>query len=175
MALNLKELKEWPPEIVDLAGSARSAAANHTNSADFYRSLIKVSTWEGQGGDAAKVAMLATAGDHEAVAEHLGTAATRMEHTSQEAEALAETIKGILDDAAAQPAVQVDESTNQVIPPDTSYMTEEYAAQVAAKVTDLQQRTAAAVADGERLDAELAGAIATATGTPARSEVGVVG
>ena len=43
-------------------------------------------------------------------------------------------------------------------------MTEEYAAQVAAKVTDLQERIAAALADGERIDAELAGAITTATG-----------
>jgi hypothetical protein len=74
-----------------------------------------------------------------------------MEHTSQEAEALAETIKGILDDAAAPPEVQIDESTNQVIPPDTSYMTEEYAVQAAAKVTDLQHRIADALADGERL------------------------
>lgn len=44
-------------------------------------------------------------------------------------------------------------------------MTEEYAAQVAAKVTDLQQRIAAALADGERIDAELAGAMTAATGT----------
>jgi hypothetical protein len=175
MALNLKELKEWPPEIADLAGATRNTAANHTNSADFYRSLTKISTWEGQGGGAAMAAMVATAGDHDAVAEHLGAAATRMEHTSQEAEALAATIKGILDDAAAQPAVQIDESTNQVIPPDTSYMTEDYAAQVAAKVTDLQHRIADALADGERLDTDLAGAIATATGTPrSRTEDGVV-
>lgn len=37
MALNLTELKEWPPEIAALAKSAREAAANHTNSVDFYR------------------------------------------------------------------------------------------------------------------------------------------
>jgi len=48
--LNLRELREWPPEIADLAGSTRKAAANHTNSADFYRSLAKASTWEGDGG-----------------------------------------------------------------------------------------------------------------------------
>lgn len=167
MALNLKELKEWPPEIADLAQSARDAATNHTDSADFYRSLIAVSAWEGQGADAARSAMAATAGDHDAAAESIGAAARRMDLVHQDAEELAETIKRILDDAATEPAVTVDETTNQVIAPDTSHMTEEYAAQVAAKVSDLQGRIAAALADGERVDAELAGAITAAGGTAA--------
>ncbi|KUH67865.1 hypothetical protein AU184_22835 [Mycolicibacterium novocastrense] len=164
MALSLGELKQWPPEIADVAQAAREAADNHTGSAEFYRSLITVSTWEGQGAEAAKSAMTATAADHEAVADNLGAAAQRMENVHRDAEALAETIKGILDDAAAQPAVGIDESTNQVIPPDTSHMTEEYAAQVAAKVTDLRERIADALADGERIDTELAGAITAASG-----------
>ncbi|KUH94694.1 hypothetical protein AU189_17885 [Mycolicibacterium acapulense] len=164
MALSLGELKQWPPEIADVAQAAREAADNHTGSAEFYRSLITVSTWEGQGAEAAKSAMTATAADHEAVADNLGAAAQRMENVHRDAEALAETIKGILDDAAAQPAVGIDESTNQVIPPDTSHMTDEYAAQVAAKVTDLRERIADALADGERIDTELAGAITAASG-----------
>lgn len=164
MTLNLGELKEWPPEIADLAQAAQEAADNHTGSAEFYRSLITVSTWEGQGAEAAKSAMTATAADHDAVADHLGVAASRMQRVHHDAEALAETIKRILDDAAAQPAVGIDESTNQVIPPDTSHMTEEYAAQVAAKVTDLRGRIADALADGARIDTELAGAITTASG-----------
>ncbi|KUH81417.1 MULTISPECIES: hypothetical protein [unclassified Mycobacterium] len=165
MSLNLKELKEWPPEIADLAQSAREAAANHSNSAELYRSLITVSTWEGKGADAAKSAMTATASDHDGLADNLGSAATRMELVHKDAEDLAETIKRILDDAATQPVVVINESTNQVIPPDTSHMTEEYAAQVAAKVTDLQERISAALADGERIDADLAGAITAASGT----------
>ncbi|KUI25585.1 hypothetical protein AU196_22510 [Mycobacterium sp. IS-1742] len=167
MGLNLRELREWPPEIADLAQSARDAAANHTDSADFYRSLIAVSTWDGQGAQAARSAMGVTASDHDAVADNLGTAAGRMERVHQDAEDLAETIKRILDDAAAQPAVAIDETTNQVIPPDTSHMTEEYVARVAAKVTELQSRIAAALADGERVDAELAGAITAASGSAA--------
>ncbi|MGE2736071.1 TNT domain-containing protein [Mycolicibacterium vaccae] len=168
MALNLKELRQWPAEVADLAQSARDAAANHTGCADFYSSLIAVSSWQGQGAQAAKSAMADTAGDHDAVADNLGTAATRMVLISQDAEELADTIKRILDDAAAQPAVVIDESSNRVIAPDTSLMTEEYAAQVATKVTDLQQRIAAVLAEGSRLDADLAAAItaASATGEP---------
>ncbi|HKP39623.1 hypothetical protein [Mycobacterium sp.] len=167
MPLNLKELREWPPEIADLAGATRSAATNHTNSADFYRSLAKASIWEGDGGDAARAAMVASAGEHDAVADNLGTAATGMDHAQQLAEAVAQEIKDILDYAASAPAVQINESTNQVLPPDTTYLDEEAAAKVAAKVADLQARIAAALTQGEGVDADLAGAIATATGTPA--------
>lgn len=169
MALNLEELKGWPPEIADLAQSVRDAAANHTTSANFYRSLMTVSAWEGQGAQAAKSAMTATAGDHDAAADILGAAANRMELVHQDAEDLAATIKRILDDAATQPAVQINESTNQVMLPDTSHMTEQYAARVAAKVSDLQERIAAALANGERIDAELAGAITAASGTTERA------
>ncbi len=167
MALNLRELREWPPEIADLAGATRAAAANHTSSADFYRSLATASTWEGDGGDAARASMVATAGTHDGVAENLGKAATGMEHAQQQAVDVAQQITDILNYAAEAPAVQIDESTNQVIPPDTTYLDDEAAVKVAAKVADLQAQIAAALARGEGVDADLAGAIAAATGTPA--------
>lgn len=52
-----------------------------------------------------------------------------MELVHRDAGYLAETIKCLLDETA-----------NQVLPPDTGHMTEEYAARVAAKVADLQGR-----------------------------------
>ncbi len=166
MPPNLQELREWPPEIADLAGATRDAAANHTDSADFYRSLATASTWEGDGGDAARAAMVASAGEHDGAAENLGNAATGMEHAQQAASDVAQKITDILNYAAEAPAVLIDESTNQVIPPDTTYLDDEAAATVAAKVADLQGQIAAALAQGEEVDADLAGAIATATGTP---------
>ncbi|MCG7606805.1 MULTISPECIES: alpha/beta hydrolase [Mycobacterium] len=164
MSLTLQELLEWPREIQDLTGATREAATNHSNSANFYRSLTKFSSWQGEGADAAKAAMEAVAGQHDATAENLGKGAAVMDHAAEEAESVANTIKGILNDAAATPPVEINPSTNQVISPDTSYMTEEYAKQVAAKVTDLQERIAAALAAGEAVDADLASAIKTATG-----------
>lgn len=164
MSLTLQELLGWPREIRDLAGATREAAANHSNSANFYRSLTKFSSWQGDGADAAKAAMEAAAGEHDATAESLGKGAAVMDHAADEAEGVANTIKSILNDAAARPAVEINPSTNQVISPDTRYMTEEYAKQVAAKVTDLQERIAAALAAGEAVDADLASAIKTATG-----------
>ncbi len=170
MSMTLRELREWVPEIADLAGSTRDAAANHTSSADFYRSLASASTWEGDGGNAARAAMVASAADHSDTADNLTTAATGMDNAHQQAEAIATTITGILNDASASPAVLVDETTNQVIPPDVSYLDDETAAQVAAKVADLQARIADVLADGEQVDADLASAIGTATGVPAPTQ-----
>ncbi|MGO4442218.1 hypothetical protein AB4Z42_02555 [Mycobacterium sp. 2YAF39] len=167
MALNLRELREWPPEIADLAGSTREAAANHTNSADFYRSLANASTWQGDGGDAARAAMVATAGEHDGVAENLGQAVAGMDQAQLQSEDVAQKITDILNYAAEAPAVEIDESTNQVIPPDTTYLDNEAAAKVAAKVADLRAQIAATLAQGEEVDADLAAAIVTATGTPA--------
>lgn len=170
MSMTLMELREWVPEIADLAGSTRDAAANHTASADFYRVLASASTWEGDGGSAARAAMVASAADHSDTADTLGAAAASMDSAHQRAETIAHTITSILNDAAASPAVLVDEMTNQVIPPDISYLDDETAAQIAAKVADLQARIADVLADGEQVDADLAGAIATATGVPAQAQ-----
>lgn len=168
--MTLRELREWVPEIADLAGSTRDAAANHAASADFYRSLASASTWEGDGGNAARAAMVASAADHSDTADNLATAATGMDSARQQAEAIATTITGILNDASASPAVLVDETANQVIPPDVSYLDDETAAQVAAKVADLQARIADVLADGEQVDDDLASAIGTATGVPAPAQ-----
>lgn len=177
--MNLRELREWPTEIDDLATATREAATTHTNSADFYRALAKTSTWEGEGGDAAHAAMMASAGDHDAAAANLGTAATGMGRAQDQAELVVIQIKSILDDASDPPyPVAVDQDTNQVIAPNADYLTDEAAAEVAAKVTDLQERIAAVLAAGRLVDADLAQAIGTATGageaaaTPAREQIG---
>ncbi|KRQ26861.1 MULTISPECIES: hypothetical protein [Mycobacteroides] len=165
MPLSIRELRQWAPEITELAKTARESAVNHSKSAEFYRGLVKVSTWQGHGGEAAKAGMAATARDHDAAAESLVKSATKMEHCAGEAHDIAEKINGILQDADAYPAVEVNQDTNQVTPPDTSNMDKDTKAKVAAKVTDLQERIAAIEATGEVVDGDLARAIATATGT----------
>lgn len=167
MSLTLKELLDWVPEIADLAKTTRDAAANHANSAEFLTELTKASDWEGHGGDAARAAMKTTAEHHGDMAKDLGQAAGGMEQTRHDAEVLANQIKGILNHAEERPAVEINTSTNAVIPPNTDYLDDEAAAKVAAKVADLQGKVAAALAQGEQVDASLAGAIATASGTVA--------
>lgn len=120
--------------------------------------------------NAARAAMVSSAAAHSDTADNLATAAKGMDSAHQHAEAIANTITAILNDAAASPAVLVDETTNQVIPPDVCYLDDETATQVAAKVADLQARIADVLADGEQVDAELAGAIGKATGVPAPAQ-----
>ncbi|MDV3130003.1 hypothetical protein M1247_34220 [Mycobacterium sp. 21AC1] len=165
MSLSLKELKDWHGEIADLATATREAVGNHAKAAEFYRSLNRASTWEGEGGDAAKAAMEATAQNHDATAENLRKAAGGMEDAAHDAEDVSKTVKGILDYAAEPPSVEINESTNQVVPPDTSHLTDEAAEKVASKVASLESDIAAVLADADLVDADLAREIATATGT----------
>ncbi|MDH6198128.1 hypothetical protein M2272_004787 [Mycobacterium frederiksbergense] len=165
MPLPLSELKDWYSEIGDLAKATREAVGNHSKAAEFYRSLNTASTWEGEGGDAARAAMEATAQNHDATAENLRNAAGGMEDAAHDAEDISKKVKDILDYAAEQPAVEINESTNQVISPDTSHLTEEAAEKVASKVAGLESDIAAVLADADLVDADLARDIATATGT----------
>ncbi|MCV7359327.1 hypothetical protein [Mycolicibacterium fluoranthenivorans] len=167
MGVSLQELLDWPTEIGNLASATHAVAATHNRSAEFYRSLASASTWEGAAGATAQQAMVASAGDHEDAADRIGKAARAMDHAEQESESLATDVKTILNDAAAAPAVEVNTATNEVIPPDTSYLTEEAAAAVAAKVASLQTRITVVLARGVAVDAELAQAISSASGVPA--------
>ncbi len=150
MGVSLQELLDWPTEIGNLASATHAVAATHNRSAEFYRSLASASTWEGAAGATAQQAMVASAGDHEDAADRIGKAARAMDHAEQESESLATDVKTILNDAAAAPAVEVNTATNEVIPPDTSYLTEEAAAAVAAKVASLQTRITVVLARGCR-------------------------
>lgn len=159
---------EWVPEIAALATSTREAGTNHAASAEFYRTLSAASTWEGDGGAAARVSMFTTAADHEGAAENLSSAAAAMEQAHQGAEIVSNAIKALLNYAAASPAVLVDTSTNQVTRPDTSYLDADAAARVIAKTSELQAQITALLTEGQQVDTDLARAISTAGGVQYR-------
>ncbi|OHU35715.1 hypothetical protein BKG80_23475 [Mycobacteroides chelonae] len=166
MAMNLKELRELPPEVADLAKATRAMATNHTNSADFYRALANGSSWQGQGGDAARAGMFKTALGHEESAETLNKAATHMDAVQQESEKVLAAINNLHREAEVNDprAVEIDEVSNQVVAPSNEFMDKQTAAQLTAKVTRLQGEVAGVLAQGEVVDADLARAIGTATG-----------
>lgn len=165
--MSLKLLRDWVPEIADLAKSTRAMSVNHSNAAEFYQRLVKASTWQGEAGQEAVTSMLMSAMAHDVTAGELSTAADAMDRAGQDAEALANTVKVILDDAAAAPAVEVDQATDQVIVP-SNYddLDDDTKTAVAEKIADLEARIADAEAEGERIDSDLASAIAKATGMP---------
>jgi hypothetical protein len=171
VSLSLKELREWVPEIGDLARATRDRATNHGNSAEFYRDVVKASTWQGVSAQAAMTSMLMAAAAHDVKAEDMSTAASAMDRAEQDAAKLANTVKVILDDAAESPEVEVDQATNQVSAPSNyDYLDDETKTKVSEKIADVKARITDAVAEGDRIDGDLARAIAQATGTPPPSK-----
>ncbi|WP_020101821.1 DUF4185 domain-containing protein [Mycobacterium sp. 360MFTsu5.1] len=163
----LQVLREWVSEIAGLAKATRDASVNHANSAELYQQLVKTSTWQGQAAQEAMLSMLMSAAAHNVRSEDLSSAAAAMDHAEQDATALATTVKAILDDAAAAPAVEVDQTTNKVsVPANYDYLDDETKLKVSKKIADLEARIADAQAEGDRIDADLAKAIAKATGLP---------
>ncbi|WKG01872.1 DUF4185 domain-containing protein [Mycolicibacterium sp. HK-90] len=165
--MSLKLLRDWVPEIADLAKSTRAMSANHSNSAEFYQRLVTASTWQGEAAQEAVMSMLMSAAAHDVKAVDLSAAADVMDRAEQDAEVLANTVKAILDDAAAPPTVEVDQATNEVIvPPNYDDLDDETKTAVSEKIADLEARIADAEAEGDRIDGDLAKAIARATGMP---------
>lgn len=167
MALTLQELLNWPPEIGDLGKAAHDVATNHADSADFLRSAMRASDWDGESGNTARQAVFSTAADHDKQAERIKAAATLIDTAHQEADSLANKVKDILNFAAEAPAVNVDPATNSVSPPPSyDYMDAETQTKVSEKIAEVKARIADAIIEGDKIDDELAKAIAKASGLP---------
>ncbi len=167
MALTLQELLNWPPEIGDLGKAAHDVATNHADSAEFLRSAMQASDWDGESGDTARQAVFSTAADHDKQAERIKAAATLIDTAHQEADALANKVKDILNFAAEAPAVNVEITTGEVSQPASyDYMDAETQTKVSEKIAEVKARIADAIIEGERIDDELAKAIAKASGLP---------
>lgn len=167
MALTLQELLNWPPEIGDLGKAAHDVATNHADSADFLRSAMQAADWDSESGDTARQAVFSTARDHDKQAERIKAAATLIDTAHQEAETLANKVKDILNYAAEAPAVKVEPATNAVSKPDSyDYMDSETQQAVAQKMAEVEAQIANAIIEGDRIDDELAKAIAKASGLP---------
>jgi hypothetical protein len=165
--LSLRKLRQWVPEIADLARATHDMAANHTNSTAFYRDVAKASTWQGEAAQTAITSMQLAAAAHDVKATDLSAAAASMDRDQQDAAKLAHTIQTIVDDADEAPAVEIDQSTNEVSPPPNyDQLDAATKTKVSEKIADLEARIADALDEGDRIDADLAQAIAKATGTP---------
>ena len=167
MPLSLRELRQWVPEIADLAKATHDMAANHSNSTAFYRDVVLATTWQGEAAQTAIGSMQLAAAAHDVKATDLAAAAASMDRAEQDAAKLAHAIQMIVDDADAAPAVELDQSTNQVSPPPNyENLNSATKLQVSEKIADLEARIADALDEGDRIDADLAQAIGKATGTP---------
>lgn len=95
---------------------------------------MKASTWQGVAATEAMESMMLAAAAHGVKAEELSAAAGQMDTAEQDAEKLANTVKAILDDAAEAPAVEVNQTTNEVeVPSNYDYLDDDTKTMVSEK------------------------------------------
>lgn len=168
MPLSLADIEQWDPEEINEV--AKAAAARARTSREAARELTNLpvfETWEGEAAEAARGALQRRSAKLELSAVEAFTVAVGAGHAYQEAQSVKSQVRQILADAATAPAVEINLSTNSVIPPDTSGWAPADVAALAAKIEDLQNRIVAVLALAEETDADLARVLTTATGETA--------
>lgn len=168
MSMTLAELRMWPPEIKSVADAAIQRAKTSREAATNVQSIVDISTWEGDAGDAARDAMTRSVTKFEKSGLQALALAAGANEAHQEALRIARMIDELSADAHAsdggEPAMDIDMSTNSVVAVDTGYMTDDAAAKAAQKMARLQGEISTILAAGEALDSDLAGVIAYGTG-----------
>lgn len=168
MSMTLAELRMWPPEIKAVADAAIQRAKTSRDAAANVQSIVDISTWEGSAGDAARNAMTRSVLKFEKSGLQALALAAGANQAHQEALRVAQMIDDLTTDAHesvnGEPAMEVDLTTNTVIPPNTGYMTDDAAAKTAQKAARLKGEISTILAAGEALDSDLAGVIAYGTG-----------
>lgn len=154
---------ELPGHVEDLGKAVTNLAKNYQTAAQFYRQQAADPDWEGGAADAARAKAMSIAATQDEKAATLSAAASQMKDVETEAEGVSLQVKAVLNYAAAPPQIKIDPATNEVTPRDTSYYTDDYAAQVQAKAADVEAKVAAVLAEGEGVDEDLATAMAMAS------------
>ncbi|MEN4475565.1 hypothetical protein [Mycolicibacterium cosmeticum] len=166
--MTLAELLMWPAEIETVVQAATQRAKASREAAFNVQAIIDISTWEGTSGDAARDALKRSATKFEKSGLEALALAAGANQAHEESLSVAKMIDNLTDDAHSssngEPSVEIDLNSNQVIPPNTAYMSDEAAAKSAQKVARLQGKIASILAAGEALDSDLARVIAFGTG-----------
>ncbi|ORB50482.1 alpha/beta hydrolase [Mycolicibacterium rhodesiae] len=161
MTLSVADIERWDPEAVREvfhAASARSGAA--TDAARASEQLPAFESWGGVSADAARDAIHKTRVDLDAHAREALAVAQAAQKAAQDIEKVKIELRELKDDARSQ-GLDVDPASNTVVKGPGFKGT---AADLAAKIADLQTRLNAILAEANGVDAELAAAINMADG-----------
>ncbi|MGJ6122819.1 hypothetical protein QN239_09595 [Mycolicibacterium sp. Y3] len=168
MSMTLAELRMWPAEIKTVVDAATQRAKASRDAAANVQAIVDISTWEGGAGDAARDAMKRSATKFEQSGLDALALAVGANQAHQEALRVVKMIDNLTDDAHSssdgEPAIDIDLTSNQVLAPNTNYMTDEAAAKAAQKIARLQGEISTILTAGEAVDSDLARVIAYGTG-----------
>lgn len=165
MAINLQEGLELPQGIEDACVAIIKRGNALQDGSDTMDGLTKISTWEGESGEAARRGNDINGKNlkHSAM-DNLKIAASG-KRLITEAQDIADRIRALVADAVnTEPAMDIDLRANTVTAPNTEYMDDEAKSKVAAKVQRLQGEIANVLTALELVDADLAQVIKGGTG-----------
>ncbi|WP_078327636.1 TPR repeat region-containing protein [Mycobacteroides salmoniphilum] len=165
MAINLQEGLELPQGIEDACVAIIKRGNALQDGSDTMDGLTKVSTWEGESGEAARRGNDINGKNlkHSAM-DNLKIAASG-KRLITEAQDIADRIRALVADAVnTEPAMDIDLRANTVTAPNTEYMDDETKSKVASKVQRLQGEIANVLTALELVDADLAQVIKGGTG-----------
>lgn len=177
MTLSMSDVDQWQPDqIDDVADALAERARSGGQTAQDLRGLQEMATWEGNAADAARQALEQSAKALETSAQTDFLTSLATAKSAEDVRTVKNSLKSILADAAAAPAVSINLETNTVTPPDTTGWSDDEIEALAAKVADLENRIVALLAAAQEADGDLGRVMTAAAGgdpeTPAEEGAG---
>ncbi len=152
----MADVDQWDPDQIDeVADALAERARTGGQTAEDLRGLHGMATWEGDAGEAAKQAIDKSASKLETSAQNDALASLFTKKSAGDVRTVKNSLKSIVEDAAAEPAVSLNLETNTVTPPDTTGWEEEDVQKLADKVADLEDRIVAMLAAAAEADSDL--------------------
>ncbi|SIN56182.1 TPR repeat region-containing protein [Mycobacteroides abscessus] len=165
MAINLAEGLELPQAIEDACVSIIKRGNALQDGADTLDGLTKVSTWEGESGEAARRGNDINGKNLKRSAMDNLKIAASGKRLKTEAQDIADRIRALVADAVnTEPSMDIDLRAGTVQAPNTEYMDDDAKSKVAAKVQRLQGEITNLLTALELVDADLAQVIKGGTG-----------
>jgi len=164
VGLTLAQLRKLPELIDEFSDAARKRAAGSADAANEIKTLRDATKWEGTARQAADDALnrRVTAFDASHEKDMAMVAAATAAH--ERAQKTVTDLNALVDYAEQQPACHIDEATNTISPPNTSFLTDQAKAAAEMKFGDLQKQMQKILSEGQEADYEFANAIRTGTG-----------
>lgn len=163
--MTLADVQRWQPEQIDeVSKAAAHRARTSGETAEALRNLSVFGTWKGQAGEAAQQAIEQSATKLDITQKEAILVSLGAQRAAADARSVKNDLSSLLDYAAAAPAVQLDLTSNTVIPPDTTGWSEEDIAQLEKKMAEVENRAVAVLAAAEEVDGDLARVLSAATG-----------
>ncbi|BBX31553.1 hypothetical protein MMAG44476_37293 [Mycolicibacterium mageritense DSM 44476 = CIP 104973] len=163
--LSMADVDQWQPDKIDeVADALAERARTGGQTAEDLRGLHDMATWEGDAGDAARQAIDKSATELETSAQNDTLASLFTKKSVSDVRAVKNSLKSIVEDAAAEPAVSINLETNTITPPDTTGWEEDEVTKLREKMADLEDRIVAMLAAAEEADSDLGRVMTAAAG-----------